>query len=318
MIRRLLRQLRLALILLVALFLWLNWTAQAASDTLASYTAVDTAAPLPGDGDTRAPGVTLHPVTRGPGLTHAAIDDDGFASAGWGADGSRSIAEAAGRYLSWAIDVDAPINLTDLALGFRRGGHAPEHFQLEVRTDGEGDWHVLHTDHVRNANAQKITLDPAAQGLDPAASFEFRLYAWGARRQGSNNNPGTIRLVNAVTAPDGSARAIVIGGTPVSPAGSDAPRHARHLCAATAPGQSPFRESDLPGGEFSRDHSNPTPVPSGHDLIIASGQVNRHDMLTPTDLPGGAQTLTLNFCFPDGSPAIWSGGNVLYKTTPFD
>ncbi len=318
MIRRLLRQLRLALILLAALFLWANWTSRAASDTLAGYTAFDTAASLPADGAAPAPGITASDVTRGPGLRHASTGSDEYASAGWGAGGDREAAEAAGRYLSWKIESDAPIRLTDLALGFRRGGHAPEHFQLELRTDGAGGWQVLHTEHVRNASAQEMTLDPAALGLDAASSFEFRLYAWGARRQGNNNNPGTVRLVNAVTAPDGSAGALVLGGTPVSAPDPADPPSSPHVCSATAPGQSPFLESGLPGGEFSRDHSDPTPVPSGHDLIVASGQSGRHDMLVLTDLPGGAQTLTLNFCFPQDGAASWAGGNVLFKTSPFD
>lgn len=211
------RKLRPALALMIALVLCTGWSARAGAEVLLAYTAVENAAELPGDGDMIAPGITALPVTRGPGLTPVALGDGSFASSGWTVLGDRAQAEAEGSYLSWAFEADSPITLTSLGLGYRRGGHAPEQFQLEVSTDGGASWQVLHWEHVNNASSQQMTLDLAAQGLAEAESFQFRLYAWDARRQGNNNDPGTVRLENTVAPPEsGAPRAIVLGGTPVA------------------------------------------------------------------------------------------------------
>lgn len=201
---------------MVAVMLWAGWSTRAAAEVLLSYTSVEDAAELPGDGDTIAPGITALPVTRGPGLDSVALGDGSFASSGWTVLGDRAQAEAEGSYLSWSFAADSPITLTSLGMGFRRGGHAPEQFQIELSTDGGASWHVLHWEHVNNASSQHMAIDLAAQGLAEAENFEFRLYAWDARRQGNNNNPGTIRLENTVASPDsGAPRAIILGGTPV-------------------------------------------------------------------------------------------------------
>lgn len=312
--------LRHALWLLSVLALCTGWTARAEAEVLLSYTAVDSASALSADSDTLAPGVTATPVTRGSGLAPVTLGDDSFASAGWTVGGNRAVAEAEGSYLSWSFEADSSLAMTSLELGFRRGGHAPEQFQLEVSTDGGTSWIVLHSEHVRNASSQQITLDLAAQGLAEASAFEFRFYAWNARRRGGNNNPGSVRLENTVTAPGGGAeRAIMVEATTAVANDPDDDPTSPHFCATPAPGASVFLESDVPSGAFSEDFANPTPVPPGNDLVAGTGQANAHDMLVLTDLPIGAQTLQLDFCYPDGSPAnFWAGGSVYFKTSPFD
>ena len=205
---------RRALALTILLAFCAGWTARAGAEVLLSYTAFEDAGELPADGDTLAPGITALPVTRGPGLVPVALGDGSFASSGWTVEGDRAQAEAEGSYLSWAFEADGPLEMTSLELGFRRGGHAPEQFQIEVSTDGGVTWSVLHWKHLNNASSQQRVLDLTAEDLDEATSFKFRFYAWDARRQG-NNNPGTIRLENTIIAPGGGPpSAIVLGGTP--------------------------------------------------------------------------------------------------------
>ena len=204
-----------ALALTILLVLCAGWAARAGAEVLLSYTAFEGAWELPTD--TLAPGITALPVTRGPGLAPVALGDDSFASTGWTVEGDRAQAEAEGSYLSWAFEASSPIELTSLELGFRRGGHAPEQFRIEVSTDGGVTWSDIHSEYLNNASSQQRVLDLTVEDLGEATSFKFRLYAWDARRQGNNNNPGTIRLENTLTAPgSGALRAIVLGGTPAA------------------------------------------------------------------------------------------------------
>lgn len=91
-----------------------------------------------------------------------------------------------------------------------------------------------------------------------------------------------------------------------------------HLCGPPPAGAALLLESSLPGAGFSSQFNAPTPVQAQYDLIVGSGSVNAHDMLAISGLPSGAQTLTLTFCYPEGSPQnFWAGGNVLFRTAPF-
>lgn len=87
-----------------------------------------------------------------------------------------------------------------------------------------------------------------------------------------------------------------------------------------APGASAttLLESDLPGSQFSGDWRAPTVIAAGTELIGGKGGASSDDYFLFTDLPGGAQSLALDFSAPAGIGYSYSaGGVVLFDTKPF-
>mgnify|MGYP000273890660 CR=1 FL=1 len=80
-----------------------------------------------------------------------------------------------------------------------------------------------------------------------------------------------------------------------------------------------FFESSLPGGEFSRDFANPTPIPGDHDTVVGTGVVGHDDMIVFRNLAPGAQTLRFTVARPAGAPANHNGtGTIVYKLGAFN
>lgn len=84
------------------------------------------------------------------------------------------------------------------------------------------------------------------------------------------------------------------------------------------PGPGVFGPEDAPGGAFSTSWSAPTPIGAGYDAVEGEGRGGTRLFFVFTDLPPGAQTLTLEFSYPDTAlPLYWAGGSVLAREGPF-
>jgi uncharacterized repeat protein (TIGR01451 family) len=87
---------------------------------------------------------------------------------------------------------------------------------------------------------------------------------------------------------------------------------------SSSAGAGVMQPPDAPGGAYSTQWNNPTPVAPGFEGVEGVGQTGQHLFFVFTDLLTGSQTLTFEFTYPDGVlPAYWAGGDVLVREDPF-
>lgn len=94
----------------------------------------------------------------------------------------------------------------------------------------------------------------------------------------------------------------------------------------TAPPPSPppippgdtMQPGDAPGGAYSNNWRNPTPVGPGYAGVEGTGGWPNSLYFVFTDLPDGIQTLEFEFSYPEGvAPIYWAGGTVIAREAPF-